>query len=226
MEKIKAHFEEEAKKFDGIIIKLIPYYNQMVMALVDSIPFKPEYPIRVIDLGCGTGTIARQISLKFPNSRIVCMDIASNMIEIAKNKLSEHENTEYITGDFSRMKFDREFDVVVSSLALHHLETDKDKTNFYRLIFNALSEQGIFYNADVVLGSTKHNQEVNMKRWIEFMGKNVPKKEIFDTWIPKYKEEDKPARLTDQLNWLKEIGFQSVDVIWKYYNFSVYGGSK
>lgn len=39
-------------------------------------------------------------------------------------------------------------------------------------------------------------------------------------------EEDRPAKLIEQLNWLAEIGFTDVDVIWKYYNFAVYGGLK
>ena len=30
MDKIKTHFESEAKEFDDIIITLIPYYDQMI----------------------------------------------------------------------------------------------------------------------------------------------------------------------------------------------------
>jgi tRNA (cmo5U34)-methyltransferase len=41
-----------------------------------------------------------------------------------------------------------------------------------------------------------------------------------------YREEDRPARFVDQLNRLRDIGFNGVDVIWKYYNFAVYGGVK
>ena len=42
----------------------------------------------------------------------------------------------------------------------------------------------------------------------------------------KYKEEDFPARLLDQIQWLKEIGFKNIEIFWKYYNFSVFGGIK
>ena len=50
--------------------------------------------------------------------------------------------------------------------------------------------------------------------------------EILDKWIPAYETEDRPAKLIDQLKWLEAIGFHSVDVVWKYYNFCVYGGMK
>jgi tRNA (cmo5U34)-methyltransferase len=50
--------------------------------------------------------------------------------------------------------------------------------------------------------------------------------DIESIWIPKYKHEDHPSVLMHQLNWLRETGFIETDVIWKYYNFAVYGGKK
>jgi tRNA (cmo5U34)-methyltransferase len=226
MKKVKQHFEEEAKEFDEIIVKLIPYYHQMVNALVNSIHFDSQAKINVIDLGCGTGTIAKKISEHYKNSRIVCLDIATNMIEIAKIKLSNHVNTEFLTEDFSKIEFKEKYDVVVSSLALHHLETDKQKKEFYKKIYEILNESGLFLNADVVLASSEYWQKQNMQQWTEYMKKRVSEQEIKNHWIPKYESEDRPAVLVDQITWLKEIGFKYIDVIWKYFNFSVYGGIK
>jgi len=226
MNDIKEHFETESKQFDDIIVKLIPYYEQMISALIDAIPFDSDSSIRIIDLGCGTGTIARKISDRFPNSKIVCVDIASNMIEIAKHKMSGHKYSEFIVGDFAQIDFKESFDVVISSLALHHLETDLDKIGFYSKIFQLLNHSGVFYNADVVLASTVFMQDVNIARWKEFMNRSVSLEEIENKWIPTYEAEDRPAKLIDQLKWLEQIGFKSVDVIWKYYNFCVYGGVK
>ncbi len=226
MNQIKEHFETEATEFDEIIIRLIPYYNQMVQALVDAIHFDKEQPIRVMDLGCGTGTVAKAVADKFPNSKIVCLDMASNMIEMAKHKLASHKDVNFIVGDFAQTDFNEKFDVVVSSLALHHLEYDDDKIRFYTKIYNSLVESGQFINADVVLASTDYHQRVNMDRWIEYINKTVPMDEILNKWIPTYHAEDKPAKLIEQISWLEDIGFRSVDVIWKYYNFSVYGGIK
>ena len=226
MDKIKEHFEAEAQDFDEIIIKLIPYYKQMIRAMIDAIPFDKDSNIRILDLGCGTGTISQQISKRFPNSKIVCLDIASNMIEIAKYKLSSHDNADFVIGDFRRIKDLGKFDVVVSSLALHHLETDSDKQRFYADIYNQLDNGGVFFNSDVVLASTEFMQTQNMDRWKEYMNKSVSMEEIDNKWIPTYEDEDRPAKLVDQLKWLENIGFKTVDVIWKYYNFGVYGGVK
>jgi tRNA (cmo5U34)-methyltransferase len=226
MDHVKEHFETEAKEFDEIIFRIIPYYSEMIEALLNSIHFSNYQYIRVIDLGCGTGTVARRISEKFPNSEIVCLDIASNMIDLAKQKLSDHSKTSFITGDFSKTIFDGKFDLVVSSLALHHLENDKFKKEFYKKVYDILTDSGQFINADVVLASTDFHQEVYMNRWVEYMNRTYPKDQIYDNWIQKYNTEDRPAKLIDQIKWLEDIGFKSVDVIWKYYNFSVYCGNK
>jgi len=58
MDTIRKHFEEEAREFDRIIVTLIPEYSRMVETLVAAIPFNHSMPVRVIDLGCGTGTVA------------------------------------------------------------------------------------------------------------------------------------------------------------------------
>lgn len=224
MDKIKQHFEEEAREFDCIILTLIPEYGQMVEALVSAIPFEHSASLRVIDLGCGTGTVAACVLGTFPNAQVTCLDLAENMIAMAQAKLARYPLVRYIVGDFSGFKFDGSYDVVISSLALHHLETNEDKRKFYYRIYDALAPGGIFYNADVVLGSSDFLQAVYMERWRNFMSRSVSKDEIEGKWIPKYQAEDCPARLMDQLQWMSEIGFAEVDVLWKYYNFAVYGG--
>ena len=180
----------------------------------------------MIDLGCGTGTIARRITETFPQARVTCLDLAENMIEMAKLKLADFANTRFQVGDFTNYKFDATYDVAVSSLALHHLVTDEDKIGFYRKIHASLNPHGVFYNADVVLGSSETIQKAYIEKWKDFMKRHVAEAEINHKWLPQYQAEDRPAKLMNQMTWLTNLGFQEVDVIWKYYNFAVYGGRK
>lgn len=43
-----------------------------------------------------------------------------------------------------------------------HLTTDEDKIVFYKKIYKVLNLGGVFYNADVVLGSSKYLQDIFM----------------------------------------------------------------
>ncbi len=224
MDIVKRHFEEEARDFDNIILTLIPEYPRMVEALVAAIPFESAAPVRIIDLGCGTGNIAHAVLDAFPNAHVTCLDLAENMIAMAKAKLATYPRVRYVVGDFTA--FDGEYDAVISSLALHHLATDEDKRRFYRRIYDRLRPGGVFYNGDVVLASSDILQAMYMHQWRAFMRRTVSEEEIEGKWIPSYQAEDHPAKLVDQLTWLMEIGFAAVDVLWKHYNFAVYGGGK
>ena len=226
MEHVKKHFNDEATIYDINIKNLIPYYNQMVEAIISSIPYEKTKRIKVIDFGCGTGTISKAVKMKYPDAEITCVDIAENMLEVAKDKLKEYDDINYVLADFQSFELDKKYDLVVSSLALHHLTTDKCKQNLYLKCYENLNQNGYFFNADVVLASSDMLQQVYMDKWIEYMKRNVSEEEVQNTWLPTYYNEDCPAKLADHIKWLAEIGFKDVDVIWKYYNFAVYCGRK
>ena len=64
------------------------------------------------------------------------------MVEKAKIKLSAYSNVRYITEDITHFHFDDNYDVAISSLALHHFLTDKDKKKFYEKIYKHLNPNG------------------------------------------------------------------------------------
>lgn len=224
IKKVKEHFESEAAEFDEIIKKLIPYYNEMIEALVSVIIFDKNKEIKVIDLGCGTGTISEEIRKKYPNAKFTCVDIAENMLQMAELKLGS--DVKFIKSDFNDFVFPEKYDLIVSSLALHHLTEEKDVDIFYKKIYDALNSQGTFINADVVLASTKNLQDIFIEKWIKYMNKSVSMEEIENKWLPSYYSEDRPINMMKHLELLEKLNFRDVDIIWKYYNYAVYKGEK
>lgn len=225
MKKVKDHFEEEAEEFDKLIRTLIPFYDEMVSSLVLSLPFHGKEKIKILDLGCGTGNISREVKKRFPNAQITCVDLAENMIKMAKTKLSPYTDVEFLRADFRELDFHEEYDTVISSLALHHLQPEEQRA-FYRRLNGFLKDGGVFYNADIVLGSTPYLNQTYQDKWVEFMLQNHNQEEVEKTWLAKHREEDFPSPLPSHIQWMKEAGFNDVDVVWKYYMFGVYGGKK
>jgi SAM-dependent methyltransferase len=83
-------------------------YEQALEAL-------PSPPRRALDLGTGTGAGALAIARRFPEAEVVGVDLAGEMVEQARRKLSDElsARVRFEVGDASRLPFDDEsFDLV------------------------------------------------------------------------------------------------------------------
>jgi ubiquinone/menaquinone biosynthesis C-methylase UbiE len=72
-------------------------------------------PLRILDLGCGTGQITRRLADRYPQAQIVGVDILEGNLELARRENSVYaERVRYETGDAFALKFaDASFDLVV-----------------------------------------------------------------------------------------------------------------
>ena len=73
---------------------------------------------------------------------------------------------EFIVSDITSYEFEYSFDIVISSLAIHHLE-DEQKQKLYGQIHNLLHTGGIFINADQVLGHSSIIEELYKKTGVK-----------------------------------------------------------
>jgi SAM-dependent methyltransferase len=102
---------------------------------------------RVLDVGCGTATLALIIKRTDPNIGVFGLDIDPDILRIAKRKCMETDIF-LIRADASRLPYsDNAFDVVFSSLLLHHL-TLENKRRAILEVFRVLRPGGEFHIAD------------------------------------------------------------------------------
>lgn len=225
MSNVREHFDSEAGIFDEQVLKVVPYYREMLDALVTSIPFPAGKDIRVLDLGCGTGTISALVKSRFPNAHVTCVDVSQNMLDTAAKKLAAFKDIKYELADFHSYEIKEGYDAIVASLALHHLETIEDKTAMHKKIFNAMNKGGIFANADITISPDERIQSNYLKKWKDYILKTLPEDQA-DKNYERYLREDRPSILIDEIERLKKIGFSHVEIFWKFYNFATYGAIK
>ncbi len=91
---------------------------------------------------------------RYVNSRILAIDGAPAMIELAKSRLGDMaDRVEFIVGDFrslAGMIKGRQGQLAFSSCALHHLSRD-DKLNLVKQVLHFLEPGGWFLNADLIV---------------------------------------------------------------------------
>ncbi|WP_304125073.1 trans-aconitate 2-methyltransferase [Methanosphaera cuniculi] len=224
MSDLKTHFNQASEDFDTLVEKTIPKYNEMIDALVNSIPEKEN--LRILDLGCGTGNITLQVLERFPDAKVTCLDISDKMLDVAKEKLAGYENVEFVLGDFTIVDIIDDYDAIISSLALHHIKDENDKRQMYQCIFDSLKQGGVFYNADVIEANSKYNAKLNERIADKYMAENQVTTEDMADHKNKRKHNDHPITMMDHLRLLEDVGFKEIDVIWKYYTNAVYGGTR
>jgi len=126
---------------------LTPFYDLIQRWVVRDTLFKSrlieqagiQAGHRVLDLGCGTGTLALMVKRSQPDAEVVGLDADPQMLKVATTKASrETMDVKFDQGmAFSLPYPDDSFDRVLSSLMIHHLKTpDKEKTaqDVYRIL--------------------------------------------------------------------------------------------
>jgi ubiquinone/menaquinone biosynthesis C-methylase UbiE len=93
-------------------------------ALIDAAGVKPGQ--HVLDVGCGTGYFARLLAEAVGNDGLVVgVDASPEMIRYASDRARRARNCQFQLGTAEALSFPAEhFDVVVSSLFMHHLPDD------------------------------------------------------------------------------------------------------
>jgi tRNA (cmo5U34)-methyltransferase len=143
MEEIRANFTQGSDGYDDRIRKIIPRYGEMLEALMSCIPSEGRR-LRAIDIGCGTGAVSELLFRSHPEVDLTCLDMTESMLDRARDRLKAHDNIKFVLADIYDFELDGPYDLVISSLALHHVISDRDKKAIYRKIFDALSPGGWF----------------------------------------------------------------------------------
>jgi ubiquinone/menaquinone biosynthesis C-methylase UbiE len=108
-----------------------------------------ENGARVLDVGCGTGTMTRMIRERCPDARVVGLDADEEVLAIARRKAADSRaNIDFVHGFAEELDVGHgSFDVVVSCLFFHHLSRD-GKMEVLRRIRAVLRSGGTLHVAD------------------------------------------------------------------------------
>ena len=144
---IEEQFNLIAKEYDANRKKFIPCFDEFYEYTTKFIASNIETPKQILDLGAGTGLLSYFWFQHFPESEYVLVDIADDMLNIARQRFSGLENVSYEVLDYSKEFPNGKFDIIASALSIHHLMHENKKELFSR-IYNRLSDDGIFVNYD------------------------------------------------------------------------------
>lgn len=138
----------------------------------------------ILELGTGTGETARRLLAAHPRSFLVGLDSSEQMLGSARSGLPPARV------ELRRQRLEDElpsgpFDLVVSALAVHHLDK-AEKADLFRRVARVLMPEGIFVLGDLIVPELAE-----------------------DAVTPVDGDFDRPSSVVEQLRWLREAGLDA-----------------
>jgi tRNA (cmo5U34)-methyltransferase len=219
---INQAFNASTPTYDDWMQRALLGYSDLFGNAVRVIPFDTAQPIRVLDLGAGTGSFAAHVAAVYPNARFALMDVADKMLDAARERFKDQGGRfTFEIADYRHLAGAAEYDLVISSLSIHHL-TDEEKSGLFKSIFGILKPAGAFINIDQIRGETETLRRLNWNRWLKHVRSSGATEEQIQTSIQRRTTYDKDALMADQITWLKEAGFSDVDIVYKNFFLGVF----
>lgn len=218
---------------------------EIVVGTIRSVCPQPE---RILDLGCGTGSLTEAVLEGFPACQVVGVDLDASLLLLAKHRLDRFGGRAVLLNEDLRGGgwvdlAGSNFDAAVSATALHWLSAEHLAT-LYRRLGDLLKPGGIFLNADHVAGEHPAIQKAWEKQkrtalapladregWSEFwrafaaaLGWDESK--MGEKVVGEWEAVEDGMPLAWHFDRLRESGFGAMDCFWRFAGDAIYGGLK
>ena len=112
---IRRAFGRAATTYDQVAV----LQQRMVDEIIARLELVQLEPRTIIDLGCGTGYGARALAQKYPQAKIIALDLALEMLRVARSKNSACDNVSWLCGDAESLPLRRgSVDLILCSATL------------------------------------------------------------------------------------------------------------
>lgn len=230
IDEIRQRFDNDVERFSNIETGQTATIDApLAMELITQAAFRSTPKIeRVLDIGCGAGNNTIKLSHYVSPFDCDLVDLSLPMLERARERISEINtgNIKIFQGDFRVIDFPEQgYDVIIAAAVLHHLRDEKDWESTFRKIYRLTALGGSVWVSDLVSHETGSVQSLMWKRYAEYLcsiGGESYKNKVF-AYINK---EDTPRPVTYQMDLLRKVGFNHVEILHKNSCFAAFGAIK
>lgn len=211
--------------------------------LAALLPFDQENTIRVLDIGAGAGALGQAVFSAYPKAQVICHDFSEAMFEQARQQLAPFlKAVTFVESDLRdplwTRAIDGNFDAVVSSFAIHNVAEQgmpERIREIYFEIFGLVKPGGCFLNLDNIRAAGEVLQRIYRKerllaeqarlrvdmgieKSLQELEQEIPERRRSRNGSSREQGESRLPRTRDlmqQLEWLKQAGFDEVDCLWR-----------
>jgi tRNA (cmo5U34)-methyltransferase len=219
-------FDQSASYYDTWVRKGVPGYDRLFGAAIDCIPFRADAPLRVLDLGAGTGLFSKLVLERYPAAQFVLVDVGEQMLAVARERFAAaRDQFRFMVADIQDISDWGAYNLVISSLVIHHL-SDEEKQQLFAQVYRLLDTNGVFINVDQIRGETPFFEQLYWDTWLEKVRLAGGSEEQIAASVERRITYDQDALLGDQLAWLRQAGFSDVDCVYRDFFAGVFVAAK
>lgn len=219
----RAWFDRWVDTYDADRRVLIPCFDDFYGTAGEVAALGRSGPVRVLDLGAGTGLLSGVLAGVLPDASFVLLDEAPEMLARAGERLAPlGDRVSTVVARLQDPLPEGPFDVIASALAIHHLD-DAGKADLYARCAASLAPGGVFVNAEQVAGPTDRLDDTYRERWRTHCRELGATDEVLAAADARM-AIDLPASVEDQLGMLRAAGLVDVDCLFRSWRFAVIAG--
>ena len=194
-------------KYDQDIVNSIPFHRELhnLIAKFVGKNFNEKKEYSVLDLGVGTAITSRLIKDALPQANFDLVDFSRQMLNGARKKMGL-AHAKYIFGDYSKIKFNKKYDIVVSVIGIHH-QNHAGKRKLFEKIYGLLKPGGVFIFGDLVTYKDKHQAALNNAKHYKHLADKATDEKTLAEWAHHHMFLNDLAPVEDQTKWLRDSGF-------------------
>ncbi len=133
----RKHFEKAAENYDAAAV----LQREIAKRMGERLDYIKLQPKAVLDAGCGTGFITKDLLKRYPKSQVIALDLALNMMRKTKQQGSWLRKPKLICGDADQLPLKPEsIDLIVSNFMI---QWSNDLTQTFAGFHGVLAPNGL-----------------------------------------------------------------------------------
>lgn len=224
-DKLEKQFEFDesvVSVFDDMIDRSVPFYREQISLIAHFASLSLSEGGRVYDLGSSTGNVLFELYKSIPShAELIGLDSSLAMIERARLKARAYEacNIKFLHQDFLEYEF-LPSKVMIASWTMQFVRPLM-REKMISKIYQSLEHNGIFLMSEKMVSSDKVLDRLMIERYHQYKATQGysqieinQKREALENVLVPYTQEE-------NFSMLKNAGFKSVEILFKWVNFAL-----